>query len=48
MCRIFKTIIYLPNLIMASAFAMLFFTLFADGVSCQFHFDANRNIKQTF
>lgn len=27
----FKTIIYLPNLIMASAFAMLFFTLFADG-----------------
>lgn len=28
--RAFKTIIYLPNLIMASAFAMLFFTLFAD------------------
>lgn len=27
----FKTVIYLPNLIMASAFAMLFFTLFADG-----------------
>ena len=26
----FKTVIYLPNLIMASAFAMLFFTLFAD------------------
>ncbi len=25
----FKTVIYLPNLIMASAFAMLFFTLFA-------------------
>ena len=26
----FKTVIYLPNLIMASAFAMLFFTLFAE------------------
>ena len=26
----FKSVIYLPNLIMASAFAMLFFTLFAD------------------
>lgn len=29
--RFFKTVIYLPSLIMASAFAMLFFTLFADG-----------------
>ena len=29
--RFFNTVIYLPNLIMASAFAMLFFTLFADG-----------------
>ena len=29
--RIFKTVIYLPNLIMASAIAMLFFTFFADG-----------------
>ena len=29
--RFFKTVIYLPNLIMASAFTMLFFTLFADG-----------------
>ena len=28
--RFFKTVIYLPNLIMATAFAMLFFTLFAD------------------
>ena len=28
--RFFKTVIYLPNLIMASAFTMLFFTLFAD------------------
>ncbi len=28
--RFFKTVIYLPNLIMASAFAMLFFTMFAD------------------
>ena len=28
--RSFKTVIYLPNLIMAAAFAMLFFTLFAD------------------
>ena len=28
--RFFKTVIYLPNLIMASAFAMLFFTLFAE------------------
>ena len=27
----FKTVIYLPNLIMAAAFAMLFFTLFSDG-----------------
>ena len=27
----FKTVIYLPNLIMASAFSLLFFTLFADG-----------------
>ena len=27
----FKTVIYLPNLIMASALAMLFFTLFSDG-----------------
>ncbi|MFA9228888.1 MAG: carbohydrate ABC transporter permease, partial [Agathobacter rectalis] len=26
-----KTVIYLPNLIMASAFSMLFFTLFSDG-----------------
>ena len=29
--QFFKTVIYLPNLIMASAFAMLFFTLFLDG-----------------
>ena len=29
--RFFKTVIYLPNLIMASAFSMLFFTLFSDG-----------------
>ncbi len=29
--RFFKTVIYLPNLNMASAFAMLFFTLFSDG-----------------
>ena len=28
--RFFKTVIYLPNLIMASAFAMLFFTLFGE------------------
>ncbi len=28
--RFWKTVIYLPNLIMASAFAMLFFTLFGD------------------
>ena len=28
--RFFKTVMYLPNLIMASAFAMLFFTLFSD------------------
>lgn len=28
--QFFKTIIYMPNLIMASAFAMLFFTLFSD------------------
>ena len=28
--RFFKTVIYLPKLIMASAFSMLFFTLFAD------------------
>ncbi len=28
--QFFKTVIYMPNLIMASAFAMLFFTLFAD------------------
>ena len=28
--RFFKTVIYLPNLIMASAFSMLFFTLFAE------------------
>lgn len=28
--RFFKTVMYLPNLIMASAFAMLFFTLFFD------------------
>ena len=27
----FKTIIYMPNLIMASSFAMLFFALFSDG-----------------
>lgn len=27
--RFFKTVIYMPNLIMASAFAMLFFTLFS-------------------
>ena len=29
--RFFKTVIYMPNLIMASAFAMLFFALFSDG-----------------
>ncbi len=29
--RFFKTVIYLPNLIMASAFAMLFFSIFSDG-----------------
>ena len=29
--QFFKTVIYLPNLIMASAFAMLFFTLFSEG-----------------
>ena len=29
--RFFKTVIYLPNLIMASAFAMLFCTIFGDG-----------------
>ena len=29
--QFFKTVIYLPNFIMASAFAMLFFTLFSDG-----------------
>lgn len=29
--RFFKTVIYLPNLIMASAFSMLFFTLFSEG-----------------
>ena len=28
--RFFKTVIYLPNMIMASAFSMLFFTLFAE------------------
>ena len=28
--RFFKTVIYLPNLIMASAFSMLFFTLFSN------------------
>lgn len=27
----FQTVIYMPNLIMAAAFSMLFFTLFADG-----------------
>lgn len=29
--RFYKTVIYMPNLIMASAFSMLFFTLFSDG-----------------
>lgn len=29
--QFFKVVIYLPNLIMASAFAMLFFTLFSNG-----------------
>lgn len=29
--RFFKTVIYLPNLIMAAAFAMLFFMLFSNG-----------------
>ena len=29
--QVFKVIMYLPNLIMASAFAMLFFTLFSSG-----------------
>ncbi|MBQ8031944.1 MAG: sugar ABC transporter permease [Butyrivibrio sp.] len=28
--RLFKTVIYMPNLIMASAFSMLFFALFSD------------------
>jgi len=30
MQQFFKTVIYMPNLIMASAFSMLFFTLFSD------------------
>ena len=29
--RFFKTVIYMPNLIMAAAFSMLFFTLFSNG-----------------
>lgn len=29
--QFFKTVIYMPNLIMASAFSMLFFALFSDG-----------------
>lgn len=29
--RFFKTVVYMPNLIMAAAFSMLFFTLFSDG-----------------
>ena len=29
--QFFKTVIYMPNLIMSSAFAMLFFVIFADG-----------------
>jgi len=28
---LFKTVIYMPNLIMAAAFSMLFFTMFSDG-----------------
>ena len=31
--QFFKTVIYMPNLIMASAFAMLFFTLFSDSAT---------------
>ena len=43
--RFFKTVIYLPNLIMASAFAMLFFTLFAERRPDQCNADTGRNTE---
>ena len=46
--RFFKTVIYLPNLIMASAFAMLFFTLFADGGPINAMLIQARILKQAY
>lgn len=46
--RFFKTVIYLPNLIMASAFAMLFFTLFADGGPINAMLMQSRILKQAY
>ena len=43
--RFFKTVIYLPNLIMASAFAMLFFYLICRRRSHQCNADAVRNTE---
>jgi multiple sugar transport system permease protein len=44
--QFFKTVIYMPNLIMAAAFAMLFFTLFSDGGPINFLFLQTGVVKE--
>ncbi|MBR1757477.1 MAG: sugar ABC transporter permease [Lachnospiraceae bacterium] len=44
----FKTVIYMPNLIMAAAFSMLFFTLFTRGGPIQMYLAETGAINQTF
>lgn len=46
--RFFKTVIYLPNLIMASAFSMLFFALFADSGPVNSLLENTGIIKEAF
>jgi len=44
----FKTVIYMPNLIMASAFSMLFFTLFSNNGPVNMLLIGNGVIKESF
>ena len=45
--QFFKVVIYLPNLIMASAFAMLFFTMFSANGPVKLDFDVAGNHYRT-
>ena len=42
----FKTVIYLPNLIMAAAFALLFFVLFSDGGPHERYFNRSGHYRR--